>query len=470
MNELKQVFNYILGLGAPVLMPFVILAFGLTLRQGFARAFRAGLTVGIGFVGVQLIIGLLITTVGPQAKAFSQVLGTGLDVLDVGWPVGASASFAYPIAFLLFPCIIVLNIIMLATRTTRTMDIDIWNYWHFLYTGALVYAAFQSFWIALAATLLTAVIIFKLADWTAPAVEKHFGLPGISLPHTETVNWAPLMYALERVWARVPGLARLDVSPETVRKRLGLIGEPLVIGAVLGLAIGALGGYGALAKGGSAGTYIKNLLSVAVTTSAVLFILPKMVAILMEGLIPIAEGARDFIRRRFPGENIYVGLDAAVVIGHPAGMAVALILIPIALFLAVLLPGNRMLPFGDLAALPFYIIWAVAAARGNLVRGLLNSTLVVVAILYIGSDLADLTTTVAKTAGWDPAAGAGVAEAASFPAWSGIALGSHVVPWIILRLFDPTKSQFWIALGSAIVFAASWWWVRHDVKRVHEAS
>jgi PTS system galactitol-specific IIC component len=470
MEELKAFFQYLLGLGAPVLMPFVIFTFGLLLRQGLGRSFRAGLTVGIGFIGIQLVIGLLINTVGPQAKAFAQVLGTQLDVLDVGWPIGAGASFAYPISFALFPAVVGLNLLMLWTRATRTMDIDIWNYWHFLYTGALVYTAYQSWALALVATLATAAIIFKLADYTAPAVEKHFGLPGISLPHTETVNWAPLMYGLERVWKRIPLLGRAEISPESIQKRLGLFGEPLVIGLVLGLAIGALGGVAELRATANVGVYVKNLLTVAVTTAAVLFLLPKMVAILMEGLIPISEGARELIRRRFPGRDLYIGLDAAVVIGNPANMAVALLCIPIALFLAVLLPGNRMLPFGDLAALPFYILWAVAAARGNLVRGLLSAIVIIVAILYIGSDLAGLTTEVAKTSGWDPVAKAGIAEASQFPQWSGVALGSHLIPWIVLRLLDPSKTQFWWALGAALLFAGAWWWVRKDPRRVHEES
>ena len=98
----------------------------------------------------------------------------------------------------------------------------------------------------------------------------------------------------------------------------------------------------------------------------------------MEGLIPISEGAREYLQKRFPGRDVLIGLDAAVVIGHPANMAVALLCVPIALLLALVLPGNRMLPFGDLAALPFYVLWGVAASRGNMVRGLINAVVIVV--------------------------------------------------------------------------------------------
>ena len=58
--------------------------------------------------------------------------------------------------------------------------------------------------------------------------------------------------------------------------------------------------------------------------AAVLVLMPRMVALLMEGLIPISEGARSYIQKRFPGKNVYIGLDTAIVIGHPANMAVAL--------------------------------------------------------------------------------------------------------------------------------------------------
>jgi len=466
LGALAGAVRFVLDLGPAVMMPIILSLFALALRQGAARSLRAGLTIGVGFIGIGLVLKLLVDTVGPEARSFSSALGLKLDVLDVGWPVGSFASFASPIALVLIPAIFVLNVLMLLTRTTRTMDVDLWNYWHFIYTGALVEVVTGSRGLGVVAACVTAAVIFKLADWTAPAVEHHFGLPGISLPHTETVNWAPLMYALERLEARLPLLSRITISPEGIRKRLGLLGEPITMGAILGLLIGALGRLPALRQSGDWGAFIKSTLLLSVTMAAVLVLLPRMVAVLMEGLIPIAEGARALIQKRFPGRGLYIGLDAAVVIAHPSGMAVALLLVPLSLALAVALPGNRMLPFADLAVLAFYIIWAVAASRGNIFRGLVNGTLVVIAILYIGSDLAGPTTQLARAAGFDPK----VAGAAAYMQWSGIALGSHVVPWIILRLCDVRSRKFFWALGSAVLYAGCWFWVRHDVKRQFEAA
>jgi PTS system galactitol-specific IIC component len=375
--------------------------------------------------------------------------------------MGAAVSFASPIAAALIPTVLALNVVLVVTKVTRTIDVDLWNYWHFIYTGALIHAATHSIVLGLIGACITAFIVFKLADWTAPAVEHHFGLPGISLPHTETVNWAPLMFALERIERRVPGLSNIKADPAAVRKRLGLLGEPILMGAILGVLLGALGAV-PLWRAHAYGKWLKEILTLAVTMSAVLVVLPKVVAILMEGLIPISEGARDFLQKRFPGRDVLIGLDAAVVIGHPANMAVALLCVPIALLLAVVLPGNRMLPFGDLAALPFYVLWGVAASRGNMVRGLINAVLIVACILWIGTDLGPLTTDLAQAAGFRPEGLGGAASQCT--QWSGVALGSHVIPWIVLQLFQPGTRGFYIGLVAAAAYASVWWWVRHDVR------
>ena len=116
MSGLDAAVHYVLDLGAPVMMPVIVTLLGLALKQGFARSFRAGLTVGVGFVAVGLVVGLLVQVVGPKAMAFAHVLGVKLDVLDVGWPMGAAVSFASPIAATLIPAVLVLNVVRSSPR------------------------------------------------------------------------------------------------------------------------------------------------------------------------------------------------------------------------------------------------------------------------------------------------------------------------------------------------------------------
>ena len=46
-------------------------------------------------------------------------------------------------------------------------------------------------------------------------------------------------------------------------------------------------------------------------TGAVMKIMPKMVAMFMEGLMPIAEAAKEFANKRLGGRSVNIGMDAA---------------------------------------------------------------------------------------------------------------------------------------------------------------
>ena len=446
MSIITNAVQYVLDLGASAMLPIILTIFGMLLGQSFGKSFRAGLTVGVGFIGINLATGLLSQYAGTAAQAMVTNLNLNLDVLDVGWPVAASIAWATPVAIVLIPLIFVLNIIMLALNWTKTMNVDIWNYWHLIFAGGVIYYSTGSLPLCIICALIYAVITLKLADWTAPAVEKFLGLPGVCLPHAETVGFAPITYTLNRLWDKIPGLNKIDITGDTLQKKLGLLGEPMMIGLILGLVIGALAGYDS-----------QDIILTGVNMAAVLVILPRMVALLMEGLMPISEGAREFIQKKFPGKQVYIGLDAAVATGHPTVVTVSLVMIPITIALAFLLPYNRVLPYADLSVLPFTVIWAVVASRGNLVRSILNATIMLCAILFMGSDLAVATTTMAHAVGFAMPEGATLV--------SGIDAACHIPVWIFAKLCDPANMPMLIAgVVVAVAYAGMWWFTRNDVK------
>lgn len=73
-----------LDLGATVILPVVIFLLGLFFRQKIGAAFRSGLTIGVAFVGIFLVIDLLVKNLGPAAQAMVKNLGVSLNVIDVG--------------------------------------------------------------------------------------------------------------------------------------------------------------------------------------------------------------------------------------------------------------------------------------------------------------------------------------------------------------------------------------------------
>jgi PTS system galactitol-specific IIC component len=391
MLTVHSIVQFFLDLGASVFLPIIIFILAIAFGAKVGKSLRSALIVGVGFVGIGLIIGLLVNNLGPAAKAMVQRFGIQLSIIDVGWPASAAIAFGSEIAALIIPAGIVLNLILLWPRITKTINIDIWNFWHFAFLGALVQVTTGSIWLGLISAMLFAAYSLFMADWTAPAVQKMLGIPGISLPHGFSTSFVVPAVIVNRVIDLIPGLNKIQADPEAMKKRFGVFGEPVILGLVIGLVISLLGyaGVGEFAK------WFPQVLQVAVAMAAVMVLLPRMVALLMEGLIPLSEVAREFLQKRAKGREIYIGLDSAIAIGHPTSIATALIMVPITLILAVILPGNHVLPFGDLATIPFMVAMMVPIVRSNVVRATITSTIVMIPTLYIMNAMAPIQTAVA---------------------------------------------------------------------------
>ncbi len=445
-------FNFISGLGASVMMPIIVTLLGCILGAPFGRALRAGLTVGVGFVGLNLVIGMLGGNLGPAAQAMSANFGLSLDVMDVGWPAAAAIAFGSKVGVWIIPVGILVNIIMLLTNTTATLNIDIWNYWHFAFTGAMIQVATGNLILGILAAALNMVIIMVIGDMTAPGLEKYNGLPGISLPHGFTAAFVPIAIVMDKLLAVIPGLNKIEINMDSVQKRFGVFGEPMIIGTLIGIVIGALACVNATAlPNGNAATFTNILayvLGLGITMGAALVLIPKMAAMLMEGLIPVSDAAQVFIEKRFKNRGkLYIGLDSAVGIGHPVALTCALILVPLSLLLAVVLPGNRLLPFADLAVIPFVIVLIIPVTKANFFRSFVCGLFVMAVMLYVGTDLAEVFTQTAIASSFDVAAGQTI---------SSICDGSNPMTWAMFKLVS-NLGYIGLAILAVIAVAMAVW-------------
>lgn len=191
-HTLYNIVQYILGFGPTVMLPLVLFILALCFKVKPAKALRSSLTVGIGFVGIYAIFDILTSNVGPAAQAMVERTGINLPVVDLGWPPLSAITWGSPIAPFVIPLTILINVAMLALNKTRTVDVDMWNYWHFALAGTLVYYSTGSLFFGLLAAAIAAVVVLKLADWSAPLVQKYFGLEGISLPTLSSVVFFPV--------------------------------------------------------------------------------------------------------------------------------------------------------------------------------------------------------------------------------------------------------------------------------------
>lgn len=177
-HTLYNIVQYILGFGPTVMLPLVLFILALFFKVKPAKALRSSLTVGIGFVGIYAIFDILTSNVGPAAQAMVERTGINLPVVDLGLPPLSAITWGSPIAPFVIPLTILINVAMLALNKTRTVDVDMWNYWHFALAGTLVYYSSGSLFFGLLAAAIAAVVVLKLADWSAPLVQKYFGTEG----------------------------------------------------------------------------------------------------------------------------------------------------------------------------------------------------------------------------------------------------------------------------------------------------
>lgn len=251
------------------------------------------------------------------------------------------------------------------------------------------------------------MLTLALADWAAPRIQAHYDYPDISFPHGTSAPYALLAFPLNWVFDRIPGFKNLKADPDSIQKRFGVFGESTMLGLGIGIILG-VAGFGLSDPRAD----IIKILGLGINLAAVMLLLPRMVAILMEGLVPISEAARTFVQKRFPGRKFYIGLDSAVVIGQPAVIATSLILVPVALLTAIALApmGNKVLPLVDLATIPFIVALMVPIFGGNIIRAVVGGAIAIGGGLFIATAIAPTLTSIAVESGFKNATGGNISS------------------------------------------------------------
>lgn len=130
--------NWISGLGPMCMMPIIMFVIGVCLRQKMGVLLRSCLMTGVGFAGVNMTINFFIAQVAPAVQMMVQRWGLHTDIMDVGWPARAAATWSFPMAAVIVFLVLAVNVIMLAVKATNCVMVDFWSYNHFIFTAALV--------------------------------------------------------------------------------------------------------------------------------------------------------------------------------------------------------------------------------------------------------------------------------------------------------------------------------------------
>lgn len=211
-----------------------------------------------------------------------------------------------------------------------------------------------------------------MADFTAPSFGKYYDkMEGVSVPQPFVAAFVPFAWAINKGLDLIPGINKVEIDAEGMKKKFGLLGEPIFLGVIVGCLLGALAQY-----------ELARVLQLGVIMGAVMELIPRITSLFIEGLVPISQATKKLVEKKFKDSSaFYIGMSPALVIGHPVTLVVTILLIPVLLFVSVALPGNKFLPLTSLAGLFYVFPLILPITKGNVLK-----TFIIGLILMIGAN------------------------------------------------------------------------------------
>ena len=434
MQILQDILGNIVNLGSYIFVPILMMVLGLIFGLKLLDSIKSGVTVGIGLIGVGIVGGLVSDSLSPVIDAFVKRFNLNLSAIDIGGGPAAATGFGFSLSAVIILVIVVVNILLVAGKFTNTVNVDIYNFWYYCITAGFVYEITKSVALSMIAAVSHAVLGYVMADLNAKKTEEVIGLEGVSIPHGFAAASGPLFMLLDKIYDRIPFFDFKEESFEDETKEnkffstiTTLFGDPLFLGLIMGLIFGIAAEYD-----------VKGIMDVSIKTAAILKLYPTMVNLIVQGLMPISGQAQAFFAKNFKGRKLSIGLDSAVTIGHTLTQSVGVVMIPLFMILAAILPGNRTLPLGEVPFAAFYVCFATIVHRANKRRTFVSGILFIPLVLWISTWAAPLFNQMSINQGLDLVSNSQQATT--------MALGN-------LFIYLPTKLASMKAVGVVILLA-----------------
>lgn len=383
MDALQTSVNFFLSLGAAVFVPIIIIVVGLIVRMKLKDAISSGITLGVAFTGMMMLISFMTSAITPAAQAMAETIGVTLPITDGGWTTMSTISWSWPFAFIMFPVVVGVNILLIVLNKTQTFNADLWNVWGKIFTAVAVYFVTNNVIVAFLFAAVQTVIELKAADFHQHRVEKMTGIPGVTITHRMIFLAAP-MYIVDVLLRKIPGLDR-SFDAEDLRKKVGIFAENHVLGFILGVLFGVLARFD-----------IAATLTLGIQAATALTLFPVISKYFMAALEPISDAISEFMRSRFKDRQLFVGLDWPFLGGANEIWLAVIWTIPITLVLGFLLPGNGILPFAGIINIAIAVA-AYFASQRNIIRMLIHCTLFAPVFLYAGTAFAEVMSDLARS-------------------------------------------------------------------------
>ena len=396
LETLKAIID---NFGSAIIVPFIIIIIALIFRVKPGKAVLSGLYAGVSLMGFSLIIGAYTPIITPLVQNMSSVMsgitGVNLNTFDVGWQATSVVAFATSAGMIYLGLGIALQTVLFLVKWTNIFQpSDLWNNYSYIVWGAMVIFATGSFPLGIACMVLLNLYSLLISELVAKRWSSYYNYPNCTIIAMHNVEPAIFAVLIDPIF-NLLHLNKVKLNPQNIEKKLGFLGEPMTLGFIIGALIGILGSVQTLNTLAGWG----DVLEAAIATAAIMTIFPKIASMFAQAFAPITEAARVFMKNAGEREW-YIAVNDAVGYGEPATLISGLLLIPIMVAVAVILPGNQVLPVVDLLAIPYMVQGLVAVYKGNISKILVAGTIWFSLGLLMCTYTAPLFTEVARGAGF----------------------------------------------------------------------
>lgn len=377
LNDTFQLF------GATVIVPIMIFLISMCLRVPVKKAVEGSIYAGVGLTGFGWIISAFTPIITPIVKQMVETTGIDRSVVDIGWQTGSLTAFSTSIGLSFFIFGLVIELILFLVGVTRVfVPSNLWNNFGYMIWGAVAYQVTHNFWLSFGLMIFLLLYTLLLSEVIADRWSEYYGIKNATINSIHNIESAIPALLFDPLWNKL-GLNNVSFNLIFLKEKLGLFGRPTTLGAILGLLIGILGNLTRLLILEAWG----QILTFTVSLAAVMTIFPLVTEVFSKAFVPIEQAVEKNREQKNSSakKRWFLAVDDGVGYGEPATILSGILLIPILVVLALILPGNKTLPVVDLISIPFMIESMVALSKGNMVKILLNSVIWLGLGLYASS-------------------------------------------------------------------------------------
>jgi len=447
MKTLKLIFD---TFGSTVFVPVMLYIIALFMKVPSKKAFSSALMAGVGLTGFTIITNGYSAVMAPLVSKLVNSVGLNRPVMDMGWQSTATTAYSTEVGMLFIGVGLLFQLILfLVGWTDIFMPSDLWNNYSFIIWGSLLYVATGNMYLAFGLMLLQNLYVLLFAQVIQKRWSTYFGYPGCAMTAPHHMANVPIAIALDLL-LNLLGADKVNIRPETIQKKLGVFGEPMYIGFFVGLLFGVIGNCKDLGSLSSWG----NIASIAIMTSAVMTIFPKVASIFAGAFTNLTEASKKVVKGKTSNRTWYLAVNDALGYGDPAALTSGLLMIPMALILSFIVPGNLVVPMMGLLSFPYLCEVHVCINNGNIFKTVISMSIMYAVMLLIASANAPLYTQVAV------AAGIKIPESAVMV--TGF-IGATILLYVLFKIFM-TKNPIWIGLSVVLYFVLYFWYKKNKTK------